>query len=180
MALSAFLAEPGLLDLSLSFVAEIIAFVLMIVILGRWAYPPLMRALEARQKQIAEDFAKAEQARVAAEEHLAAAAKQLEEARAQAQEVIASAARSGDQLRSELRQKAEEDARRISERAKADLEAERQKALDSVRGEVAGLVIEATGKVLNEVLDADRHRKLIDQAIAEVAGDGGGDGRGKR
>lgn len=173
-----FLAEPGLLDLSLSFVAEIIAFVLMIGILGRWAYPPLMRALEARQKQIADDFSKAEQARNAAEEQLAAAAKQLEEARAQAQEVIAGAARSGDQLRAELRQKAEEDARRVTEQAVADIEAERQKALDSVRGEVAGLVIEATGKVLGEILDADRHRKLVDQAIAEVARSGG-DGRSK-
>lgn len=180
MALSVFLAEAGLLDLSLSFLAEIIAFVVMIAILGKWAYPPLMRVLEARQRRIAEDFEKAEQARNEAEERLAAAAKQLDEARAQAQEVIAGASRSGEQLRTELRQKAEEDAKRISEQAKQDIEAERQKAIDSVRGEVASLVVEATGKVLNEVLDEGRHRKLIEQAISEVSTGGGGDGERKR
>ena len=163
--------EAGILDLSLSFVAEVIAFIAMILILGRWVYPRVMAAAEARQRQIAEQLAAAEQARAAAEQRLRDAEGSIQEARRQAAEIIEGAGRSGDQLRTELRARAEEEARRITERAMRDIEAERQRAIDSVRGEVADLVVVATEKVVGETLDDQRHRKLIADAIAQVATD---------
>lgn len=162
--------KVGLLDLDLSFLAEVIAFIAMILILAKWVYPRVIAAAEARQKQVSEQLAQAEQSRKDAEESLRKAQAQLDDARGEAQGIIAGANRSADQLRDELRQKAEEDAKRITEGAKREIEAERQKAVDSVRGEVAGLVIEATSKVLGETLDAAQHRKLIDRAIEEVGG----------
>lgn len=168
MQLTVFLAEAQLLDLSLSFVAEVIAFIIMIAILARWVYPPVMRAAEARQKQVAAELAAAEQARQESEARLASAQKQLDEARANAQQIIDGANRSAELLRGELRQKAEEEAARTTERARQEIEAERVKAIGSVRQEVANLVVEATEKVVGESLDLDRHRKLIDKAIAEV------------
>lgn len=166
-------AEPtkvGLLDLDLSFVAEVIAFIAMILILAKWVYPRVIAAAEARQKQVSEQLAQAELSRKEAEASLKKAQAQLDEARGEAQGIIAGANRSAEQLREELRARAEEDAKRITEGAKKEIDAERQKAVDSVRGELAGLVIEATSKVLGETLDADRHRKLIDRAIEEVGG----------
>lgn len=168
MYLTAALADAQLLDLSLSFVAEVIAFVVMIAILAKWVYPPVIRAAEARQRQVAAELAAAEQSRKDAEAHIAQAQKQLEEARTSAQEIINGANRSAEQLRTELRQKAEEEAARVTERARQEIEAERVKAIGSVRQEVANLVVEATEKVIGESLDSAQHRKLIDRAIAEV------------
>jgi F-type H+-transporting ATPase subunit b len=180
--LSVRLAESGLLDLNGSLIAEVIAFLIMLAILSRWVYPPIVRAAEARQRQVAEQLQAAEKARQEAEARLRDAEERLAEARSQAQEIIAGASRSGEQLRSELREKADEEARRLTEKARQDIEAERQRAIDSVRGEVAGLVVAATEKVIGESLDGERHRRLIDSAIAEVekgagALETGGDGR---
>jgi F-type H+-transporting ATPase subunit b len=162
-------ASAGLLDLSLSFVAEVIAFIAMILVLGRWVYPRVMAAAEGRQRQIGEQLAAAERARHEAEDRLGLAEAQFQEARAQAAGIIEGAGRSADQLRAELRARAEEDARRIIENAARDIEAERKKAIDSVRTEVADLVVVATEKVVGETLDDQRHKKLIADAIAQVS-----------
>ncbi|HEY4027085.1 MAG TPA: F0F1 ATP synthase subunit B [Candidatus Dormibacteraeota bacterium] len=161
----------GLLDLSLSFVVEVIAFVAMILILGRYVYPRVMAAAEGRQRQIAEQMAAAERARQEAEARLHEIEARLQDARRQAAEIIEGAGRSAEQLRLELRARAEEEARRIAESARRDIEAERQKAIDSVRGEVADLVVAATEKVVGETLDDKRHRALIERAIAQVGED---------
>lgn len=167
-----YLAESAsLLDLSASFIAEVIAFVVMILILARWVYPRIIAAAEARQRQIGEQLAAAERARQEAEGRLGEAEASLHQARNQAAEIIEGAGRSGEQLRAELRSRAEEDARRIMQNSRREIEAERQKAIDSVRGEVADLVVTATEKVVGESLDDERHRKLIADAIAQVGKD---------
>jgi F-type H+-transporting ATPase subunit b len=163
----------GILDLSLSFVAEVIAFVLMILILGRWVYPRVIAAAEARQRQVAERLLAAERSREEAEERLKQAEERLREARGQAAEIIDGARRSGEQLRAELRARAEEETRRLTDNARRDIEAERQKAIDSVRAEVADLVVAATEKVVGKTLDDQLHRQLIEEAIAEVGAAGG-------
>ncbi len=166
--MTVFLASAGLLDLSLSYIAEVIAFIAMFLILGRWVYPRVMQAAEARQRQVAEQLQAAARARQEAEQRLRDAETSLQDARHQAAEIIEGAGRSGDQLRAELRARADEEARRIAESARRDIEAERQKAIDSVREQVADLVVSATEKVVGETLDDQRHRRLIEEAIAQV------------
>jgi F-type H+-transporting ATPase subunit b len=168
MGTAPYLATAGLLELNGTLVVELVAFILMVLILARWVYPPVARAAEARQRQIAEHLEAARREREEAEQRLKEAQEQLNRARQQASEVITAANRSAEQLRGEMRQRAEEEARRIVEGARKDIEAERQKALDSVRGEVAELVVEATEKVIGETVDATRHRHLIEQAIQQV------------
>jgi F-type H+-transporting ATPase subunit b len=170
--LSVYLATAGLLDLSLSFVAEVIAFLAMIGILARWVYPRVLAAAEARQRQVAEQLTAAEKTRAEAEERLKEADAQLREARRHAAEIIEGANRTAELLRADLRKQAEEEANRIIENARRDIEAERQKALQSVRSQVADLVVAATERVVGESLDGERHRQLIEKAITEVAGNG--------
>ena len=168
-----YLAEAGILNINATFWIEVAAFLLMLGILWRYVYPRVIEAAEARQKAIAAELEEAEKARQEAQKQLQDAQKQLDDARAQAQDVIAGAGRSADQLREELKQKAEEDAKRLVERSREEIVAERQKALDSVRREVAELVVEATERVIGESLDDARHKKLIDNAIKEVAAERG-------
>jgi F-type H+-transporting ATPase subunit b len=170
--MSLYLAEAapaGLLDLTLSFLVEVIAFLAMIFILGRWVYPRVMAAAEGRQRQISEQLEAAERQRQEAEARLRDAEAQLQEARSRGAEILEGANKTGEQIRAELRTRAEEDAHRIADRTRRDIEAERQKAIDSVRGEVADLVVAATEKVVGETLDDKRHRTLIERAIAQVS-----------
>src|SRR5437763_16537725 len=95
-------APAGLLDLTLSFVGEVIAFLAMIVILGRWVYPRVMAAAEGRQRQISEQLEAAERQRQEAEARLRDAETQLQEARSRGAEIMEGANRTGEQIRAEL------------------------------------------------------------------------------
>jgi F-type H+-transporting ATPase subunit b len=162
----------GILDLNASFWIELVAFLLMLGFLARYAYPRIISAAEGRQRQIAAQLEAAETARREAEEKLAEAEARLQDARNQAQEVIGAAARSADQIREQRRREAAEEARRLIEQARAEIEAERGKALASARQALADMVVAATEKVVGEALDVSAHRRLIDEAIKEVGGNG--------
>ena len=164
-----YLADAGLLTINATFWIELVAFVLMIGVLARYVYPRVIEAAEARQRSIAAELEDAEKSRLEAEARLKEAEARLDEARKTAQTMIEGATRSAEQLRQELKQKAEDDAKRLLEAARKEIVAERDQAIQSVRNEVAGLVISATEKVIGETLDAAKHKQLIERAIAEVA-----------
>jgi F-type H+-transporting ATPase subunit b len=145
----------------------------MLAILARYVYPEIVKLAEARQQAIAEQLKEAEKARADAEQSLKEAAAKLEDARVTAKSVIDAATKSGEQLRQELKQKAEDESKRTIEAAKKEIEAERERAVQSVRSEVANLVVAATEKVIGETLDDTKHRQLIERAIAEVASGNG-------
>ena len=165
-------APANVLTVNATFFIELFAFLVMMAILWRYAYPAITAAAERRQKAIAEALESAEKARKEAQEQLEQAAAKLEDARKQAQEVIAGASRAAEQVREELKDKGEAEAKRLVEAARRDIEAARRAALESVRSEVGDMVIEATRKVVGEALDVSAHKKLIDEAIREVAAGG--------
>jgi F-type H+-transporting ATPase subunit b len=165
--------EAGVITINGTVIVELITFLVMMAVLARWVYPEIVRLAEARQRAIAEQLTEAEKSRADAEARLKEADAKLNEARKTAQSVIEAATRSGEQLRQELKQKAEEEAKRLTVAARKEIEAERERAIQSVRNEVAGLVVAATEKVIGETLDEGKHKQLIERAIAEVAsGDG--------
>lgn len=167
--------EAGVIDINGTVIVELITFLIMLAILARWVYPEIVRLAEARQRAVAEQLTEAEKARADAEAKLKEAQAKLDDARKTAQGVIDAAGKSAEQLRAEMKEKADAEAKRIAESARKEIEAERERAIQSVRAEVANLVVAATEKVVGETLDEQKHRRLIDKAIAEVAS---GDGRG--
>jgi len=165
----------GVIDINGTVIVELLTFLIMLAVLARYVYPEIVKVAEARQRAIAEQLREAEKARADAETRLQQAQSKLEDARKTAQQVVDAANKSGEQVRQDLKQKAEDEARRIGEAARKEIEAERERALQSARQEVAGLVVIATQKVIGETLDGPKHRQLIERAIEEVAS---GDGRG--
>ena len=163
-------ADAGVITINGTVIVELITFLIMLAILARYVYPEIVKLAEARQLAIAQQLREAEEARVQAEQRLQDASAKLDDARKTAQSVIDAATKSGEQLRQELKQKAEEESKRTVEAARKEIEAERERAVQSVRNEVASLVVAATEKVIGETLDDEKHRKLIERAIAEVAG----------
>ncbi len=177
--------DAGPLTFNGTFIVETVGFLLMLLFLVRVSlpflfipkpvFPWIIDIAEARQRQITAKLQEAEDARAAAEAKLKEAESKLIEARKTADSVIEGANRSGEQLRTDLRQKAEAEYQRIVDSAQRDIEAERDRALQGARDQVAGLVIAATEKVIGETLDERKHHELIERAIQEVAS---GDGRG--
>ena len=165
--------EAGVIDINGTLWVELLTFVVMLALLARFVYPEIVKQAEARQRAVAQQLAEAEKARTDAEARLKEAQAKLDDARKTAQEVVDAAGKSAEQLRQEMRTKAEEEAKRIADSSRKEIEAERDRAIQSVRSEVANLVVTATEKVIGETLDGAKHKQLIDKAIEEVAsGDG--------
>jgi len=165
------LASAGILSINATFIIEIVAFLLMVGILARWVYPFISRIATARQLQITQALAQADRDRQEAEARLKEATAELDQARQQAAQVVSGAGRSADQIRQEARDRATSEAQRIAAAAAQDIEAERQRAIQSVRGEVANLVVAATERVIGTSLDDEKHHQLIEQAIESVGSD---------
>jgi F-type H+-transporting ATPase subunit b len=174
MAYLATTGTAGVIDINGTVIVEILTFLIMLAVLARYVYPQVVRLAEARQRAVADQLREAEKARADAEARIKEAQAKLDDARKTAQQLIDASNKSGEQLRQELRQKAEEDAKRIGESARKQIESERDQAIRSVRAEVADLVVQATEKVIGEALDERKHKALIERAIEEVAS---GDGR---
>ena len=160
--------EAGLLDINGTLIAEFIAFLLMLGVLARFVYPPIIRAAEARQKQIADQLAAAEQTRKEAEENLRKSEAEIQQARGEAGQILDRANRAAERTHQEAQEKARDEAKRIVEAASREIDTERQKAIQAIRQQMADIVGAALTKIVGDGLDGQRHQKLIDAAIDQV------------
>lgn len=145
-----------------------IAFLLLFLVLRKFAFPTVIKTLEERTASIEGKLEQAERDRAEAEELLRAYRHQLAEADAEAARIIASARTNADRLEAELRQKAEEHASRIVERAEQTIRAERDRAIQQLRNEVGTLAVDLASRIVGETLDRDRHLRLVDRYIDEM------------
>lgn len=148
---------------------SILAFLILVAVLGRFAFPPLMDMLKKREETIRESINEAENTRVEATRLLEEYKAQLAEARKEAQETIEQGKQVGESVKAEITAKANEEARHIIERAQAEIEREKDRALADLQSKVADLTILATSKVIQKSLDGPGQRKMVEDAIAEVS-----------
>ena len=155
--------NPGLM------IWTFIIFLLLLVILAKVAWKPLLASLKARESAIADSLSRAEQARADAERLIA----ENKQERAKAEEEVQKALREGrafaEQMRHDLVEKAKEEAKRMLVQARAEIERDTQHALRQLRTEVSDLAIMATSKLLDENMNEERHRKVVDKMIAELS-----------
>lgn len=156
-----------------TFVVELAIFLIVLWALAKWVLPPLNRMMDARQQAIARSLSDAEEARARARALEEQHQKLLEQGREEARQLKDEAARVGEQLRQELQRKGEEEYQRLVARAGADIEASARKAAEELRGQVAGLVVTVTERVLGQGIVLADQQRLIDAAIAEVEAQGG-------
>ena len=153
---------------------EIITFSILIALLYWFVYPPIRDRIQSRQSQIEQAIDEAEKTRSEARELLADYRKQLDEARGEARRILDESRKQGEHQRERIRSEAREEGDRIIQRAREEIGRERDTALRDVRGEVAGMVIEASERVLGREVDDDEHERLISEALdnleAEVTG----------
>ncbi len=157
------------LGINLGFlVFQILNFAIVAIVLYRLAYKPIINALETRRQKIAQSL---EDARIAAEARANAeeeARKIISKAQAEAAERVREATQRAEAAGMEVKNLAEAEAVKIREEAKADAALERERILGDLRGQVAGLAMAATHKLIGDVMDEKRQRDLIDQFFSGV------------
>jgi F-type H+-transporting ATPase subunit b len=160
----------GLFDINpgLSIWATVV-FLVLLGILWKFAWGPLLQAVDAREDRIQtalDDSADArDEARRLLEEHKA----QLADARRQANELIAEGKSAGQRLRAEIEEKARAEAQSIVESARAEISRERDQAITELRREAVDLALAAAGKLLSEKMDAPKDRALVVDYLDSVS-----------
>lgn len=164
----------GLFDINAGLsVWTIVVFAMLVFLLGKFAWGPILSAVEAREEGIQSALDEARRRNQEAEKLLEEHKAQLADARRQASEIIAEGKAAGEEVRKELEVKARAEAQGIVERARTDIERERDKALDTVRREAVDLALAAASRLLRERLDQDKDRAMVERFLDEVSEDQG-------
>jgi len=146
----------------------LIVFGLLLFVLGKFAWRPMVSALDEREITIEESLTRAESALDEARKMQADNEAARREAERQAQGILRDARHASDQLRGEEVEKTKAQLSQLQEQARADIEREKTQALVALRAEVADLAIGAAGKILNENLDDDRQRRLVGSFLDDL------------
>jgi len=146
----------------------LIAFLVALFVLRKYAWPAITEALEKRQHMIEESIDTAERARTEAAELLEEYRGRLREARTQAEEIIARARKAGEVHERESVEEARAKREELLDQTRRDIEAETRRAIQEIRSEVADLTILATEKVTRKTLDDDDQKRLVEEALGEL------------
>lgn len=152
----------------------VVVFLALLFILRRYAWGPILGAVEAREERIQgaldESARQREEAAALLEEHK----EQLADARRQAQEIVAEGKAAGEKVRKEIEARAREEGQALLERARADIGREKELALAEIRKESVEIALAAAAKLMERKLDGQQDRELVlgylDRLQDETAG----------
>jgi F-type H+-transporting ATPase subunit b len=147
--------------------AQIINFGILLVILRLVLYKPIMRMLDERAGRIRESLETAERIKEREAETARLAEERLEEARREGQSLIGQAQQISARIQDEARQQAQKEGESLLERARSEIQLERDGAIARLRAEFADLTISAAERVIGQSLDRRAHQRLIDEVLAE-------------
>jgi F-type H+-transporting ATPase subunit b len=159
-----FLVSPGLGLM----IWTLLVFGFTMWVLSKVAFPRIQEALDKRAKMIAESIESAERAKQESEELTAEYRARLKEAREQADDIVARARKAAETSKAQAAEEGKEKREELLAAARRDIEAETRRSLERIRKEVADLTVLTTEKVARKSLDDADHRKLVDEALAEV------------
>lgn len=154
--------DPGL------FIWTIVTFLVLVALLARFAWRPLLEALDTRQKRIAQAIADADRAKADLERTHQESARIVAAARVEAEAVIASARAAADRLGEELRRKAQEEASAILRRAEREIQIETGRAVEQVRREAVDLSVAIASKLVRRTISKDDNMAIIQDAIDQI------------
>jgi F-type H+-transporting ATPase subunit b len=146
----------------------LIGFLLLVWILGKFAWGPIIDLLDRRRESIRREFAEAEQARASAESLKGDFEAKLGDIKGIERERVQEAVKRGEQLAANIVTQAKQDADAAREKGRQDLEIEAQKAQIELRDSVVAMAIGAAEKVIGTKLDEEYHRKLIREYIDDL------------
>jgi F-type H+-transporting ATPase subunit b len=152
-----------------TFFVELIAFAIILFILAKYVIPPINKAMTDRQNQIRKEFADLEEAESDARKAEKEYKDQLADARHEAAKIREDAREQGAAIIADMRKQAQEESERILRHGRAQLEAERSQAIQSLRNEVGSMATQLAGRIVGESLeDDDRQARTVERFIAAL------------
>ena len=154
--------DPGL------FIWTIVTFLVLLALLAKFAWTPLLQALETRQNAIRKSLDDAQQAKVELERLNVESGHIIQRARVDAEAIISQSRVDGDRLREEIRSKARTEADHIVKNAERQIQLETSRALEQIRREAVDLSVMIASKIIQRNLSKEDNERLIDQALKQV------------
>lgn len=157
-----------MIDLNATLIAQIINFLILVAILTKVAYKPLIKVLDDRKNQIAASLEQAEREKAAAEQIKRDYQEQLMTARTQAQSIVEKAVRTAEQSKEEILAEARAEHARMLKAAQEEISRERERAFAQLRGEVVALSMAAATKIIEKNLDETANARLVTDFIDKL------------
>jgi F-type H+-transporting ATPase subunit b len=154
--------DPGL------FIWTILTFLVLVGLLAKFAWRPLLQALEARQQTIAKSLEEAQRARTELERIQRESAQMMAQARVEAEGVIARSRADAEALREELKQKARTEAASIVKNAERQIQLETARAVQQIRSEAVDLSVAIASKILRRQVSKEDNQALIEETLKQV------------
>jgi F-type H+-transporting ATPase subunit b len=159
----------GLLSIDWTlFWATLVLFVLFALVLGKFAWGPLLRIVDEREKSIRTSVESAENAAAEAKDLLAKHQEMLRGAGREREEILAKALKEAETVRGDLVEKARSDAERVAGHAREQIERDKNEAIAELRGQVADIAVEAASKIVKSSLTPEAQKKLVDDYITSL------------
>tara|TARA_R110001583_G_scaffold116631_3_gene267424 strand:+ start:76 stop:546 length:471 start_codon:yes stop_codon:yes gene_type:complete len=156
------------MNINATLIGQAIAFAIFVWFCMKYVWPPLLDAIEARQKKIADGLTQAERAGKDLELAQAKASEKLKQAKAQAAEIIDQANKRRAQIVEEAKNEAQTERNKIIVQGEAEVEAERNRAREELRQQVAVLAIAGAEKIIKRSIDKEANSDIIDKLVAEL------------
>jgi F-type H+-transporting ATPase subunit b len=159
------MASSNFLVPNATLIVEVVAFLIVLGVIGKYVLPVLNKTLGDRQELIRSSLEAAETARTEAAEASAQRQETLDEARRQAREIVAQANKVAERVTAQAEERGRLEYDRLVARAEAEIAGARQRAVDDVSSKVGALVISVARQVVGREIDESSHRALIDEAV---------------
>jgi F-type H+-transporting ATPase subunit b len=154
--------DPGL------FIWTILTFLVLVTILAKFAWGPLLKALDARQETIRKSLDDAEQAKRELERLQGESAQIVRQARVEAESIIAQSRGDATRLREEMRQSAKAEAEGIVKNAERQIQLETTRAVQQIRNEAIDLSVMIASKIIQRNISREDNERLIDEALKQM------------
>lgn len=156
------------MNINFTLVAQAIAFAVLIWFTVKFVWPPLLKAIETRQKEIADGLAAAQEGKSALEVAAKKSEAALTEAKQKASEIIGQAEKRASQIIEEAKNNAKVEGERIIAGAKAEIDQEVNRAKEGLRAQVSSLAVAGAEKILRKEIDAKAHSDMLSKLAAEL------------
>jgi F-type H+-transporting ATPase subunit b len=155
-------------NINATLIGQTVAFAIFVFFCMKYVWPPVITALQERQKKIADGLDAANRAARDLELAQEKAGQQLREAKAQAAEIIEQSKKRAAQLVEEAREQARVEADRVKAQAQAEIEQEINSVKDALRAQVGALAVGGAEKILGATIDQNAHAELVNKLAAEI------------
>jgi F-type H+-transporting ATPase subunit b len=155
-------------DFNLTLIGQSIAMVVFVWFCMRFVWPPMMQALEDRQKKIADGLAAAEQGQQELERARGQFNDTVRESREKAAEIIKQAERRSKEMIADAQKAAVAEGERLIAQARSEIEQEANRAREALRGQVAAIAVEGARQLLGREVDAATHQDLLNKLASEL------------